>query len=182
MISFESEMHDVEYKTRARYLAQLIDRYQDLDFVGIPELKDRQALHLEEVFISLQIEVELAAPELKELGGTEGIKAESGPFVAMRHARDTLKRRVLINEALREYPRMVILGDPGAGKTTLLKYITLAFAQNQPDRLGLNNETRLPIFVRLYDFVAKRAKHPGDYSLVDYLYTQAHENLLLDLP
>jgi len=49
----------VKYATRADYLAQIIDRHQDLEFVGIPELKDRQALRIEDVFIHLQAEVEI---------------------------------------------------------------------------------------------------------------------------
>ncbi|MBE7556432.1 MAG: NACHT domain-containing protein [Anaerolineales bacterium] len=169
-------------EARARYIELMIDRHQDLDFVGIPELKDRQALHLDEIFINLQTEVEteltnpLIERQLRELGGT--IVYTSGePYYPQK----IIKRRVSVNQALREYPQMVILGDPGAGKTTLLKYITLAFAQQRSDRLGLDEE-RLPIFLRLYDFVAKRTSYSGDYSLVDYLYTQAHENLLLDLP
>jgi hypothetical protein len=50
----------VKYATRADYLAQIIDRHQDLEFVGIPELKDRQALRIEDVFVHLQAEVEIA--------------------------------------------------------------------------------------------------------------------------
>ncbi|MFQ5615950.1 MAG: NACHT domain-containing protein, partial [Anaerolineales bacterium] len=97
-----------------------------------------------------------------------------------RYPREKIKRRVSVNEALHERPRVVVLGDPGAGKTTLLKYVTLAFSQERSDKLDLSEE-RLPIFVRLYDFVARRAERQEDYSLVDYLYTQARENLLLDL-
>lgn len=189
-------------EARARYIELMIDRHQDLDFVGIPELKDRQALHLDEVFINLQAEVEVEnLQDITITSATGNIyeyqvrarytgkghyaaiddKVVLIPYDVKEIPRETIKRRVSVNQALREYPKMVILGDPGAGKTTLLKYITLAFAQKRSDRLGLDEE-RLPIFVRLYDFVAKRASHSGDYSLVDYLYTQAHENLLLDLP
>lgn len=40
------------------YLSQLINRYQDLDFVGIPELKDRQSIKIEDIFIKLWAEGE----------------------------------------------------------------------------------------------------------------------------
>jgi HEAT repeat protein len=169
---------------RLRYLAQMIDRHQDLDFVGIPELKDRQALHLEEIFINLQTEVEIVA-EPAEL--IETVRQDE-PVTIRRlrtggsPSKETVKRCTSANEVLREHHRLVILGDPGAGKTTLLKYITLAFAQGRSDRLDLPDEERLPIFVQLYDYVAKRAGRTGDYSLVDYLYTHAHESLMLDLP
>jgi hypothetical protein len=50
----------VKYATRADYLTLTIGRHQDLEFVGIPELKDRQALRIEDVFVHLQAEVEIA--------------------------------------------------------------------------------------------------------------------------
>jgi len=177
------------YATRAEYLAQLIDRHQDLEFVGIPELKDRHALRIEEVFIHLQAETEQEERELRELRELKELSREQ------QHAEDSeflqfpskfpqfqkLKRRLSANEALRENKLLVILGDPGAGKTTLLKYITLAFAQSQSDKLGLSEE-RLPIFVRLYDYVAKRPERSDKgFSLVDYLYVHARENLHLAL-
>lgn len=182
---------------RAHYIAQIIDRHQDLDFVGIPELKERRSITIENIFIRLRAEREIEVEEPPyslieqdlDFDGTTG-PAEAVNWLIIEHdmgrigtrTRRIIKEQVNITEAMQESKRLVILGDPGAGKTTLLKYITLAFAQNRPDRLDLSDETRLPIFVRLYDYVAKRANHPGDYSLVDYLYTQVHENLLLDLP
>ncbi|HEX9925349.1 MAG TPA: hypothetical protein VGD99_22015 [Anaerolineae bacterium] len=53
------QLRQAQTDTYARYLAQVINRYQDLDFVGIPELKDRQAMHIEDIFINLQAEVEV---------------------------------------------------------------------------------------------------------------------------
>jgi energy-coupling factor transporter ATP-binding protein EcfA2 len=184
----------VKYATRADYLAQIIDRHQDLEFVGIPELKDRQALRIEDVFIYLQAEVEIgwddiiqktietppSAPITSEQALAWAITGPVLEHVAKHYSPEKVKRRVSANDALREHQRIVILGDPGAGKTTLLKYITVAFAQKQSGKLGLN-EDRLPIFVRLYDYVAKKAERREDFSLVRYLYTQAEEHLLLKL-
>jgi len=165
----------IKYATRTDYLAQIIDRHQDLEFVGIPELKDRQALHIEDVFIHLQAEVEksLVATTLKDLGG-EIVEFDA---VTKTHIPvDPFIRHFSMNEVLREHQRLVILGDPGAGKTTLLKYITTVFAEAQSSKLGLN-EDRLPIFIRLYDYIAKRPERSEKgFSLVDYLYVQAHEN------
>jgi thioredoxin-like negative regulator of GroEL len=168
--------------TRERYLEQIIRYHRDLDFVGIPELKDRQALQLENVFIHLQAEIEVSVEREPYLLRREEIAGRLDEYASedLRRPRETVKRKLSVNSALRDYLRMVILGDPGAGKTTLLKYVTLAFATQQSDRLGLA-EDRLPIFIRLYDYVAKRAKRQTDYSLVDYLCTQAHENLALSL-
>jgi hypothetical protein len=46
------------YDSRERYIAQIIAYHQDLEFVGIPELKDRQALRIEDIFIHLQTDEE----------------------------------------------------------------------------------------------------------------------------
>ncbi len=51
-------MRQPRYDTRERYISQVIEYNENLDFVGIPELKDRQALRIEDVFVSLQTQVE----------------------------------------------------------------------------------------------------------------------------
>ena len=87
-----------------------------------------------------------------------------------------------VNQALGESNKIVILGDRVSGKTTLLKYIVLAFAEGKMDKLGLN-ETRLPIFIRLYDYVAKREACGRDgFSFTDYLNKHCTDNLQLHLP
>ena len=175
------KLRQPRYDTVERYLAQLVNLHQDLDFVGIPELKDRQAVRIEEVFIHLQAEVEVAQVETQfpEIRQDHLPPKDIGPHVTLSDR--AIKRRLSVNEALRENPRLVILGDPGAGKTTLLKYIAVAFAQGQSSRLRLSEE-RLPIFVRLYDYIARRPERSErGFSLVDYLYVQARENLCLDL-
>ncbi len=52
------KLRQPRYDTRERYIAQVIDYNENLDFVGIPELKDRQALQIEDVFISLQTQID----------------------------------------------------------------------------------------------------------------------------
>ena len=65
----------------------------------------------------------------------------------------------MIDEALRETKRMVILGDPGTGKTTLLKYLTVICAEGRAvDELGLrrrDGRCPLPIFIFLREFAAE---------------------------
>ena len=175
--------------TRERYLEQIIRYHRDLDFVGIPELKDRQALQLEDVFIHLQTEIEAEMPlseeerrimrEFADSRDAKGLVRWQAERNQLAHSHK-ITQKLGVNEALAKYNRIVILGDPGAGKTTLLKYVTLAFATHQSEHLGLT-EDRLPIFIRLYDYVAKRTERQTDYALVDYLCTQAHENLALSL-
>ena len=212
----------IRYATRADYLAQIIDRHQDLEFVGIPELKDRQALRIEDVFIHLRVDSSSHRAEVSELliehlmrlpprevrtlqlryGLLDGVsysvediagKLGLSPEETSQIERKSLEKigpqaeqllastRISAREALKANQFLVILGDPGTGKTTLLKYITVAFAQKQSDKLGLN-EDRLPIFIRLYDYMAKKAERREDYPFVRYLYTHAEESLALKLP
>ena len=175
------------YDSRQRYINQVIKHYQDLDFVGIPELKDRKALRVEDVFISLQSEVE--TPEIERVRvmvGEEAVKVvgEDGQEIQelfVGKVGQKAKRKLSINQALIESPKLVILGEPGSGKTTLLKYITLAFAENKPERLNLQ-EKRLPIFIRLYDYVAHRKEIERDgFAFTDYLNKFACDHFQLHL-
>ena len=52
-------------------------------------------------------------------------------------------------EALKKYPRCIILGDPGAGKSTLLKYLTLQSVDQQLPHLP-----DLPVHIALGDFAS----------------------------
>lgn len=70
-----------------------------------------------------------------------------------------IEERVPGLEAVKEYPRLMILGKPGAGKTTFLKYLAI-----QCIRGKLQTE-RVPIFVTLKDF----AEDPKKPSLLDYI-------------
>ncbi|MCA9927399.1 MAG: NACHT domain-containing protein [Anaerolineales bacterium] len=160
-----------QFSSRAHYLAQVAAYHKTLEFVGIPELKDRQAMNIEDIFIHLQAEVESHTP----------LSGRQLPMLTLEAEKsEPIRRQVSVNDALRQHRQLVVLGDPGAGKTTLLKYIILSFARSEGARLGLDEE-RLPIFIRLYDYVARRTERQEDYSLIDYLYTQARENLMLAL-
>lgn len=156
-----------EYDDVKEYTNQITKRYESLDFVGIPELKDRSALRLRDVFIQLKAQANLDFLEY-DYFKTSGMSLEK-------------IRGISIGQAMLSNNRIVVLGDPGAGKTTLLKYIVLAFAMKQSEEFLGISESRLPIFVRLSEFVAKRKERNYDYSLIDYLQTQAKENLLLNL-
>lgn len=165
------------YDTRKRYISQIFEYNENLDFVGIPELKDRQALRIEDVFISLQTQAELPDRERMD----KAIRARDA-LGLVEASRSRVIHRLSINQALTGKQKIVVLCDPGSGKTTLLKYIVLAFAENKADKLGLN-ETRLPIFIRLYDYVAKRETAGRDgFSFTDYLNKYCTDNLQLHLP
>jgi energy-coupling factor transporter ATP-binding protein EcfA2/ribosomal protein L17 len=174
------KLRQPHYDTRERYISQIIDYNENLDFVGIPELKDRQALRIEDVFISLQTQVESSdSYSFKE--SLKGLKKRN----IRAHFGDIgpkTRRQLSVNQALAENQKIVILGDPGAGKTTLLKYIVLAFAEDKADKIGLQ-ETRLPIFIRLYDYVSKREECGKEgFSFTDYLNKFCTDHLQLHLP
>ena len=56
--SLQKSADNVHYDGEAEYVTQLVERFQYLDFVGIPELKDRQALRIEDLFVHLQTEID----------------------------------------------------------------------------------------------------------------------------
>ncbi|MBD1879101.1 NACHT domain-containing NTPase [Coleofasciculus sp. FACHB-T130] len=72
------------------------------------------------------------------------------------------EKRVPGLDAVKQHPKLMILGKPGAGKTTFLKY--LAIQCNQ----GEFQADRVPIFVTLKDF-AEAANKP---SLLEYISQQ----------
>lgn len=174
------EATPMSYNTRADYLAQIRQIHQHLDFAGLDET-GYEALKLEDVFIGLRAAVETQSD-------ARGFKERVRKYQLDNERRSIGKgrpektiQRLSVNQALGGNSNLVVLGDPGAGKTVLLKYVTLAFAENQPARLGLD-EARLPIFVHLYDYAAKRAEYPGAFSLLDYLRQFSTSKLSLNLP
>jgi uncharacterized protein (UPF0147 family) len=168
------------HDTHQRYLDRMIQQNMYLDFAGV---KDGQLLSLESIFIAPQAEVEVQP-------GARAFKERVRKYQLENERRRVNKgrpekalHRLPINQVLAKNLNLVVLGDPGAGKTTLLQYIALAFAENDAARIGLPHETRLPIFIRLYDFVIKRAEYPdGTFSLLDYFSQFASEQLQLNLP
>jgi len=164
-----AELRPVPYDHEATYRSQMAEMYRQLEFVGIPELKERRPITVGDIFIHLRAEREAERPEVPE-----GVLA-----------RQMMKERVDVEEALRETKRLVVLGDPGAGKTTLLKYLTVICAEGRAEtELKLKADgagSPLPIFVALREFAAECARRDQDYCLLDYLYTHAHEHLMLNL-
>jgi uncharacterized protein (UPF0147 family) len=166
---------------RERYIAQIIRRYQDLDFGNLPRFAER-SLRIQDIFVDIHCEAE-AQPDL------HAFKERARKYQSEHERRSVGKDRpekttrlLSFHQALAENFNLVFLGDSGTGKTTLLKYITLAFAEGRPERLGLG-ENRLPIFVHLYDYAVRRAERGNDsFSLINYLNLSANESLQLDLP
>ena len=188
------------YHSRSRYKEQITDYYQSLDFIGIAEVKDRAPVRVQDVFVYLRGRLEEtsgywkdkqddllhpreeAAVDPKSLSSrVHGLIPEEASESGAEAIMDPAPQQMDVNEALAGHKQLVVLGDPGAGKSTLLKFITVAFAQDRSDLLGLEDEQRLPIFIRLADYAKRREQASGAYSLVDYLYDFASGQLHLDL-
>lgn len=166
------------YDTHERYIAQIIRCYQGLDFTNSTET----AVCINDIFISPQSEVEIQHDLRAVKERARKYQVDSERRHAGKERPEKITRHLPINQALAENLKIVVLGGPGSGKTTILKYITLAFAENQPERLGLQ-ETRLPIFIHLYDYAVKRAEWTDNrFSLLDHLDVFINAQLELNMP
>jgi formylglycine-generating enzyme required for sulfatase activity/energy-coupling factor transporter ATP-binding protein EcfA2 len=126
-------------RLRRDYLGYLRDRYRYLDMKGIQQVQQvTQQLSLAAVYVPLKARAQSAgAGELMgriagrwlrlPAGQTEAAEPDLAA-AALAHERGP----VLIEEALKTDPAVVVLGDPGAGKSTLLKVLALALAE-QPE-------------------------------------------------
>lgn len=102
------------YDTRERYLAQVIEYNENLDFVGIPELKDRQALRIEDVFISLQTDVE--APDRERTPKITQEMVEKNIRAYIKDLKPKVVRRLSINQSLSESKKMSSLATLALAK------------------------------------------------------------------
>ena len=207
-----AELRPVAYDDEATYRAQVAEMYRQLEFVGIPELKERRPITVEDIFIRLRAEREaevsripgevltqlkreglelpsedLTREQLVRLSQNCGVLMGVDSGYLLNLVQGVVGDRVEVDEALRETNRLVVLGDPGAGKTTLLKYLTVICAEGRAHeelslRVGTDGDSPLPIFAPLREFAAECAQRGEDYCLLDHLYTCAREHLLLNLP
>jgi formylglycine-generating enzyme required for sulfatase activity/energy-coupling factor transporter ATP-binding protein EcfA2 len=148
---------------RADYLSYLRDAHQYLDFKGIPQV-ERVALQLplDAVYVPLRARPEMpAADTWLRLAGRMWRGEDPASLEALAvEGRVREVEPVFIEEALAQYPTIVVLGDPGAGKSTLLKVLALALAR-QPDG-------PLPILLPLNAYAEALAR-AGEMTLQDFL-------------
>jgi len=183
-----AELRPVAYDDEATYRAQLAAMVRELEFVGIPELKERRPITVEDIFIHLRTEQETKVLDSWDM--RPGEMWEEAMEKAIKEAslvpRQTAKGPTSIEEMLQTSKKTVVLGDPGTGKTTLLKYLTAICAEGRAEaELGLKadgGEPLLPVFIPLREFADECGQRDQDYCLLDYFYTHAREHLLLHLP
>jgi HEAT repeat protein len=146
---FESVTPEDLDKLRKVYFTGLIDKYEWMDFRGILQLRNIVRLRLDDIFISLN-----AFPEIESYRESLEAKSRLYETVQERRYREPLEfseKKTLLEEVLKENPRMVVLGDPGSGKTTFLKFLALTFAKGKGYSTGILNMDKefLPILVPL---------------------------------
>ncbi|HXU35017.1 MAG TPA: NACHT domain-containing protein [Blastocatellia bacterium] len=98
-------------------------RYNSVEFLGLPSLKENRPLTLEEIYIPLSFAWEQGSD-----------------------------KRVYLPEALETSRQLVILGDPGCGKSTLIKLVTYSFGRTEPTPLSQRFGPLVPVPIILRDY------------------------------
>jgi formylglycine-generating enzyme required for sulfatase activity len=165
-----------------RYLGHVIESNRRLQLQGIRSAGELVSIELEQVYITLTT---TRRQQVAEETTWLDEQARLAPGEARRVAaapRETVAA-VKVQQALADYPRLVVVGDPGSGKTTLLRYLALTFARALAGETGLVQqrlelaEQRLPILLPLREFARYLTSHHPDPSLdgpkllLDYLRT-----------
>ena len=134
------ERPDLE-NDRQDYLRSVFKENEYLDPRGIRQVVRAIVLQLDEIYVSLRLEQERNLP-------TTGRSAESD------------RQTIELPAAIRQRPRLVVLGDPGSGKTTLLRFLARLFSsagrdgeKNVRDKDGQDyGSTALPVLVRIAEY------------------------------
>lgn len=139
---------------------QFLRRDREPQIIDIPKYLEGVAKEFEEwerKYTSLRLTHELKLTAW--YGEVSQLKRENRP------------KELSVREAVREYDRLIILGEPGSGKTTSLKRMALEYAQETRRALNTSNATDyyIPLFVQLGNYVDKMSQ-----GLAQYL----HENIL----
>jgi predicted NACHT family NTPase len=166
---------DLERVT-TRYLQNLLDRYQFLDFRGMG-ISDRIPLKLP----LLQMYVPLKARNETPEGDTWSRELRIAGHKASQQECEAMGERLSdpqpLLELMQKNDGLIILGDPGAGKTTFLKFLTLTLATGQGEFMGLSQ--RLPVLVPLSAYANALAE--GDIPL-DRFIARYYEERGVGLP
>ena len=118
----------------ADYKLLLSWRYNRVEFLGLPSLKENRDLTLTEIYVPLSFTWQ---PGDKE-------------------------NRFYLPKAMTESRRLVVLGDPGCGKSTLIKLITYSFGRSEPTPLTNRFGRLLPIPIILREYQVTRWQNYED--------------------
>ena len=194
----------MEQATKERYREQVRQVFNRISLTGLPERDPGLSeLPLDRVFISLSVEVRPAVASLR-YDLADGDRQDGLPALAVgqpkgstRGDRPSLRPppapepvKLSVGQALNQYRRLIIVGDPGSGKTTLLRWLAVTFAadrQADPDRLGpAFSEPCLPVILELRRFAERLrnlAEQPSAFDLADEISSYvAHDARFAGMP
>lgn len=113
------------------YLNALLKRY---GHIIRPWGKNVSALPVSEI-----VQLELRVEEQKEE------KKSSTEYAEIERHSEEISKRLMVSDAIKKNPRLLIIGDPGAGKSTSLKWITYSYA----DQILNSSQKELPVPIYL---------------------------------
>ncbi len=162
-------------RATARYLENLVRRYQYLDFKGMG-VSDRMPVRLPLLEMYVPLNARIESPE----GETWERLRLAGRMPTDDEA-EAIGRRVseplAILDLLEKSDGLIVLGDPGAGKTTFLKFLALTLATGQGEALNLC--ARLPVLLPLSAYANALAEE--DIRLDDFI-ARYHAERGVDIP
>ena len=120
-------------------------RYAEVEFLGLPKLKDNPVQRLEHIYVPLRL-----CQDWKE--------------------RFDVSKTVHVPQALRERRRLVVLGDPGSGKSTLVKVLTYAFGEAKDNAYKRTCGELVPIPIILRTYNTRKWEH-YNHMLQDFIET-----------
>ena len=140
-----------------RYLRHVISHNRYLQLQGIRSGGKLVQIELDRIYIRLRA-TRLRVVEAEERWLAQEAALAPGEIRRPRqqHSPTMETVTVKVEDAMADYPRLVVLGDPGSGKTTLLRYLSLLYARDLAEgsmllreKLGLDESGWLPILLPL---------------------------------
>lgn len=115
-----------------RYRSRVALKYENVEFLGLPYLREERPLRLEEIYVPLSL------------------------------TREPDGERMHVPKALEDAKHLVVLGDPGSGKSTLIKVLAYSFARMVPTQFSKHFGELIPIPIILRDYNVSGWKEPLD--------------------
>ncbi len=132
----------------SEYLGAINERHNVVDYIAMPNLRDAQRLRLDWMFVN---------PLLADKPGSTVADPATWPA------------GITLFQALTEFQRLVVLGDPGCGKTTLANWLAWRLTVSFTERLPAVLEERLPLVCTLREMKAGMfAQSVGIPELLDW--------------